>query len=341
MENQKELYKNFSNLLRSYYKADNINFMNTQNPTTEVVKKTEINLKTLLESGSHFGSSKSSWHPKAAPFIYGSRNGIYIIDLERTVKIWNDQVKPFIEKAAKKGNILFVCTKPNASEIIKNAANSCGAYYINNKWPAGLLTNFATLRRSINKLENMEKALAQFDAGETTKVTKKEACLMRKAVEKMTAVFSGVRSMTRVPHMVFVADPKLNNLAVEEARKLSIPVIGLLDTDINPETLDLIIPANNDALKTIALFSKAIAECVVEAKSEKDLSLVVEQSDLEEKKNTEEALQKPQEEVKRKSKENFKRFKANPTKGKQFRQQKNGVRLQQNQRNVGLNKQKT
>jgi small subunit ribosomal protein S2 len=230
--------------------------------------KTEINLKTLLESGSHFGSSKSGWHPKAAPFIYGSRNGIYIIDLDKTVKLWTETVKPGIMRAASSGNVLFVCTKPNAGDAIKSAAESCGSYYINNKWPAGLLTNFTTLRKSINKLETMEKALQQFESGEPTKTTKKEAGLMKKAIEKMTAIFSGVRSMTRLPDMVFVADPKLNLLAVEEARKLGIPVVGLLDTDINPEMLDYIIPANNDAIKTINLFSKAIAEAIIEARSD-------------------------------------------------------------------------
>jgi len=243
---------------------------NYNNNRSEYIPTSEITLKSLLEAGSHFGSKTSNWHPKASPFIYGVKKDIYIIDLEKTIKIWQNKVRPAIVEAAKSGKtILFVGTKKQGREALTESAVKSGSPFINARWRAGLLTNFKVVRKSVETLEDYESQLLRYEAGEHRHMTKQEANLMRKEVEKLKRDCDGVRSLKKLPDFIFVTDANEESLAVTEAKKLNIPVIALVDTNVDPTTVDYPLPANDDAVKTIGLFARAIAAAIIDGKNQR------------------------------------------------------------------------
>lgn len=220
-------------------------------------------IKKLLEAGVHFGHKTSRWNPKMKKFIFGSRSGIYIIDLEKTEECLN-KAKDFILDITSKGEyLIFVGTKKQAQEAVKKEAIRCGMYYVIERWPGGLLTNFFTVKKSINRLKEIEKMKQD---GTFTKFTKKEAALLDKELAKLNKNFSGIVNMERMPGAMFVVDTKKEETAVREARRLSIPVIGLIDTNSNPDLVDYSIAGNDDATKSIHMIVSFIADCVIEGR---------------------------------------------------------------------------
>ncbi|WP_300758342.1 30S ribosomal protein S2 [uncultured Brachyspira sp.] len=222
-------------------------------------------MKDLLEAGVHFGHPTRKWDPRMKPFIFQERNDIYIIDLMKTltyVKKAYDAVK---EMARNGGNVLFVGTKKQASQSIKEAAEKCDMYYVNNRWLGGMLTNFATIKKSIARLKRIEKEEVD---GTFDKLPKKEVILLLKEKERLEKNFAGIKDMENLPDMLFVIDPMQEAIAVSEARKLGIPVVAVVDTNCNPEVIDHPIPGNDDAIRAISLFAGVVASAVIEGQNE-------------------------------------------------------------------------
>ncbi|MEZ4818579.1 MAG: 30S ribosomal protein S2 [Bdellovibrionota bacterium] len=220
-----------------------------------------ITLKSLLDAGAHFGHQTHRWNPKMKPYIFGARNGIYIINLEKTLKQWN-QARHAIEKVvATGGKLMFVGTKPQAQEIIEEEALRSEQYFVNRRWLGGMLTNFPTIEKRINRLKHLETFLTS----ETIKdIPKKEVSQMEKEKIKLARSLSGIRNMKDLPKLLIVVDPNKEHLACAEARKLNIPIVALVDTNCNPDGIDFVIPANDDALKSIRLFFTQIADTALE-----------------------------------------------------------------------------
>jgi len=213
-------------------------------------------MKELLEAGVHFGHQTRRWNPKMKPYIFGKRNGIYIIDLQKTVKLFDEVVK-FVQELASQGKrILFVGTKRQAQEAIAEEAARCGEYFVTNRWLGGTLTNFVTLRSSLQRLKEVEARLGD----ENSPMTKKERLRMERERDKMVKNLDGIRDMEELPDALFVIDPKKEDIAVAEANKLGIPVIAVVDTNCDPELIDYIIPGNDDAIRAIRLFAGRIAD---------------------------------------------------------------------------------
>ncbi len=220
-------------------------------------------IKQLLEAGVHFGHKTSRWNPKMKKFIFGERSGIYIIDLEKTEECLN-KTRDFILDMTAKGDVmLFVGTKKQAQEVIFKEASRCGMYYVTERWPGGMLTNFATIKKSINRLKEIE--LMKTD-GTFQQLTKKEVSLLEKELAKLKKNFGGIVSMERMPKAAFIVDTKKEDTAVREARKLGIPVIGLIDTNSNPDLVDYPIPGNDDATKSIQVITAFLADSVIEGR---------------------------------------------------------------------------
>jgi len=220
-------------------------------------------IKQLLEAGVHFGHQKKRWNPKMEKFIFGERSGIYIIDLEKTEECIN-RARDFLLETASKGEfVLFVGTKKQAQEVVHQEAVRAGMYYVTERWPGGLLTNFSTIKKSINRLKEIEKMRLD---GTFQKFTKKEVAGMEKELAKLNKNFSGIVNMERMPKAIFVVDTKKEETAVNEARRLSIPVIGLIDTNSDPNLVDFPIPGNDDATKSIRAVTVLMAEAVIEGR---------------------------------------------------------------------------
>jgi small subunit ribosomal protein S2 len=219
-----------------------------------------IALKDLLEAGVHFGHQTKRWNPKMKPFIFGERNGIYIIDLGRTAKLYQEAANFVTDVAARGGTILFVGTKRQAQDAIAEEAQRCGMFFVNQRWLGGLLTNFSTIQRSLARLREIE-AMATDGRYET--LSKKEIARFDKERRKLAKNLDGIRGMNRLPDAVFVVDTRHEQIAVDEARKLKIPVIGVVDTNCDPDEVDYVIPGNDDALRSIRLFSAGIADAVL------------------------------------------------------------------------------
>ncbi len=220
-------------------------------------------IKQLLEAGVHFGHKTSRWNPKMKKFIFGERSGIYIIDLEKTEECLQ-KTRDFILDLTAKGEVmLFVGTKKQAQEVIFKEANRCGMYYVTERWPGGMLTNFATIKKSINRLKEIETMKTD---GTFQLLTKKEAALLDKELAKLKKNFGGIVSMERMPKAAFIVDTKKEDTAVREARKLGIPVIGLIDTNSNPDLVDYPIPGNDDATKSIQVITAFLSESVIEGR---------------------------------------------------------------------------
>lgn len=219
-----------------------------------------VTVQELLESGVHFGHQTRRWNPKMKPYIFGERNGIYVIDLTKTASLFQ-QAEEFASRLANNGQtILFVGTKRQAQDLIQEEAQRCGMHFVNQRWLGGLLTNFTTIQRSIGRLRELE---AMAEDGRYDALSKKEIARIEKEKRKLHKNLDGIRRMSRLPDAVFVVDTKKEKIAVDEARTLKIPVIGIVDTNCNPDDVDYIIPGNDDALRSIRLFVGRIADAVI------------------------------------------------------------------------------
>jgi small subunit ribosomal protein S2 len=220
-------------------------------------------IKQLLEAGVHFGHKTSRWNPKMKKFIFGARSGIYIIDLEKTEECIN-KAKDFLLDITSKGEfVLFVGTKKQAQEVIQQEAVRCGMYYVTERWLGGLLTNFATIKKSINRLKEIEKMR---EDGTFGKLTKKEVARLEKELAKLNKNFAGIVSMERMPKAIFIVDTKKEETAVREAKRLAIPIIGLIDTNSNPDLIDYPIPGNDDATRSIRMVTILLADTIIEGR---------------------------------------------------------------------------
>ncbi len=241
-----------------------------------------ITMKELLEAGVHFGHETKRWDPKMKPYIFGARNGIYIIDLQKTVQLFGEAFQ-FIRNLCSKGeSILFVGTKKQAQEAILEEATRCGMFYVNHRWLGGMMTNFQTIKRSIDRLNKLE---AMKNEEIYNLLPKKEVLELEKERIRLDKFLGGIKKMDRLPGAIFVVDPKKEKIAVREARKLSIPSVGIVDTNCNPEELDYIIPGNDDAIRAIRLFVSKVADAAMEGKQlhEKQLQTEEQRAGKEEK----------------------------------------------------------
>ena len=222
-----------------------------------------VSLRDLLEAGVHFGHQTRLWNPKMRRYIYGEKNGVHIIDLQKTAQNLIEALRFIEANVAKGGTVLFVGTKRSAQEIIAEQAGRCGMYYVNNRWLGGTLTNWRTVKESIKRLVELEKAREE---GRFELLTKKEALELNRKIEKMDRSLGGIKTMNGLPSIMFVVDPKREHIAVREANKLGIPVVALCDTNCDPTGINYVIPGNDDALKSIRLFSGALADAITEGR---------------------------------------------------------------------------
>ena len=222
-----------------------------------------ISMKQLLEAGVHFGHRTRSWNPKMAPYIYTERNGIHIIDLQKSVYMVDTAYKAISDIAQQGGTVLFVGTKKQAQEAIREAAEKCGMFYVNQRWLGGMLTNFRTIQSRIQRLRTIERMA---EDGTFEVLPKKEVIQIRKEWEKLEKNIGGIKEMRKLPDAIFVVDPKKEKICVQEARSLGITLVGMCDTNCDPEELDYVIPGNDDAIRAVKLIVDAMANAVVEAK---------------------------------------------------------------------------
>uniref|UniRef100_A0A7C2ZQ82 Small ribosomal subunit protein uS2 n=1 Tax=Hydrogenobacter sp. TaxID=2152829 RepID=A0A7C2ZQ82_9AQUI len=226
-----------------------------------------ISMRDLLEAGVHFGHSKSRWNPKMAPFLYGVRNGIHIIDLNKTV-VYLEQAYHFVADSVAQGaEVLFVGTKKQAKDVIREEAERAGVPYVNERWVGGLLTNFRTVRKSILKLHTLERMEAEgvFDV-----LPKKEVRVLRRKMERLKKLYGGIVNMERIPNILWVVDTVRENIAVQEAKKLGITVVAIADSNCDPDLIDYPIPGNDDAIKSIKLLTSKIADAILEGKQRRE-----------------------------------------------------------------------
>ncbi len=223
---------------------------------------TDVSMKSLLEAGVHFGHQTSRWNPKMKPYIFGARNGIHIIDLQKTVQLFQQAYAFVRDVAARGGTVLFVGTKKQAQDAIREEAERCGMFYVNNRWLGGTLTNFQTIKQSIDRLKKCEEILA--DENMVQALTKREMLRVQRERDKLVAALGGIKNMRKLPDALFVIDPKKEEIAVREANKLRIPVVAVIDTNCDPDFVDYKIPGNDDAIRAIRLFCAAIADAVIE-----------------------------------------------------------------------------
>ena len=222
-----------------------------------------ISMKQLLEAGVHFGHQTRRWNPKMAEYIYTERNGIYIIDLQKSVGKVDEAYRAVADIAADGGSILFVGTKKQAQDAIAAEAERCGMFYVNERWLGGMLTNFKTIQGRINRLKEIE---TMEEDGTFDVLPKKEVIALRKEMEKLQKNLGGIKEMKRIPDAIFVVDPKKERICVQEAHTLGIPLIGICDTNCDPEELDYVIPGNDDAIRAVKLIVSKMADAVVEAR---------------------------------------------------------------------------
>lgn len=220
-------------------------------------------LVDLLEAGVHFGHQTRHWNPKMRPYIYGARNGIYVLDLRKTSDMLDSAYEVVREYAAKNKNVLFVGTKKQAAEVVAEEALRAGAYYINRRWLGGMLTNFDTIRARVNKLRELEEFI---ESGHVEKLPKKEQAQLNRQLAKLSKTLGGIKDMRGLPDILVIVDQKKEAIAIAEANKLNIPVVCLADTDANPDNIDYIIPGNDDAIRSVKLIASKLADAVLEGK---------------------------------------------------------------------------
>ncbi|MFI3252598.1 MAG: 30S ribosomal protein S2 [bacterium] len=260
-----------------------------------------VSMKELLESGVHFGHATRRWNPKMQKYIFTARQGIYIIDLQKTANEIEANYKVLFDIAAKGGKVLFVGTKKQAQEAVKEEALRSGQYYVDQRWLGGTLTNFKTIRRRIKRLKDLYK---MEEDGTFALLPKKEVIELKKEREKLEKFLGGIKEMTEVPQALFIVDPRKELNAIKEARRLNIPVFGIVDTNCDPDDVDYVIPANDDAIRAVKLVTKVMANAVIEANGG-----VVEKTDSAEEIDLEEAIKKQEE--KRKANQNRKPYNNN------------------------------
>lgn len=222
-----------------------------------------VSMKQLLEAGVHFGHQTRRWNPKMKHYIFTERNGIYIIDLQKTVKLMDTAYNFVRDIVAEGGSIIFVGTKKQAQESIRFEAERCGAHYVNHRWLGGMLTNFNTIRKRIDRLLKLETMEAD---GTFDRLTKKEVLVLKNEKERLMKFLSGIRTMKKLPNAVYVVDPRKEKIAVAEARKLEIPVIAIVDTNCDPDEIDYLVPGNDDAIRAVKLITSVMANAVLEGK---------------------------------------------------------------------------
>ncbi len=222
-----------------------------------------VSMKQLLEAGVHFGHQTRRWNPKMAPYIFTERNGIYIIDLQKTVKKLEEAYMFVRDTAANGGEILFVGTKKQAGDSVKEEAERCGMHYVNARWLGGMLTNFKTIRRRIERLAQLRK---MEEDGTFELLPKKEVVKLKLEIEKLEKFIGGIKNMAELPAALFIVDPKKEKIAVSEARKLGIPIVAIVDTNCDPDEVDYVIPGNDDAIRAIRLIAATMANAVVEGR---------------------------------------------------------------------------
>ena len=260
----------------------------------------EITMKQLLESGVHFGHQTNRWDPKMKPYIYGARSGIYIIDLQKTLVRFQEAEKVVRDMARAGKKILFVATKKQAQELIAEEATRCGMYYINQRWLGGTLTNFATIRKSIARLHELEKMDEenQFDL-----LHKKEALRMRREIDKLNKFFRGIKNMKDLPDALFIVDTRKEKIALAEGKKLGIKIIAMVDTNSNPDDVDYPIPANDDAMRSIKLFASRLADICLEGQ---EMNRIIQEKENAKKEEAKKAEAKKAEAKKAEAKESTK-----------------------------------
>ena len=233
-----------------------------------------VAMKQLLEAGVHFGHQTRRWEPKMAEYIFQARNGIHIIDLQKTSKKLDEAYKFLKEQAEEGKTVLFVGTKKQAQECIKEAAIKCNMYYVDQRWLGGMLTNFGTIRKRIDRLNELE---TMQEDGTFDVLPKKEVILLKKEMSKLEKNLGGIKDMKEIPGVMFVVDPKKERLAILEARKLGIPVVGLIDTNCNPEDVDYAIPGNDDAIRAVKLITDVMANAIIEGRQGESFEPAVEE----------------------------------------------------------------
>ncbi|MGB9802508.1 30S ribosomal protein S2 [Desulfofundulus sp.] len=231
-----------------------------------------ISMKQLLEAGVHFGHQTRRWNPKMAPYIFTDRNGIYIIDLQKTVRKIEEAYNFVRNLAAEGGTILFVGTKKQAQESVKEEAERCGMFYVNQRWLGGMLTNFQTIRRRIERLHELERMEAD---GSLDVLPKKEVAELMHEKERLQKFLGGIKNMRKLPDALFVIDPRKERIAVAEARKLKIPIVAIVDTNCDPDEIDYVIPGNDDAIRAVRLLTSKIADAVLEGRQGEQVAVAV------------------------------------------------------------------
>ncbi|CZF78009.1 30S ribosomal protein S2 [Grimontia sp. AD028] len=224
-----------------------------------------VSMRDMLKAGVHFGHQTRYWNPKMKPFIFGARNKVHIINLEKTVPMFNDVLAELTKVGERKGKVLFVGTKRAASESVKAAAESCDQYYVNNRWLGGMLTNWKTVRQSIKRLKDLE---TQSTDGTFEKLTKKEALMRTREMEKLEKSLGGIKNMGGLPDALFVIDADHEHIAIKEANNLGIPVYAVVDTNSDPDGVDFVIPGNDDAIRAVQLYLNAAAQSYTEGRSQ-------------------------------------------------------------------------
>lgn len=232
----------------------------------------EVTMRQMLEAGVHFGHQTRYWNPKMAPFIYGSRHKIHIINLEETLPLFREALKFLSNIAANKGRILFVGTKHAAREVVREEAIRCGMPYVNHRWLGGMLTNYKTIRQSIKRLKELEELLV--DEKIISRLTKKEVLRLMAEKDKLSTLIEGIKNMGGLPDALFIIDVGNEKIAIREAKRLSIPIVGVVDTNNTPDGIDFPIPGNDDALRAIRFYCKALADSIIEARGVLDLAPV-------------------------------------------------------------------
>jgi small subunit ribosomal protein S2 len=238
-----------------------------------------VELADLLSSGAHFGHLTRRWNPKMKPYIFMERNGIHIIDLKKTQTLLDEACTAIANAVADGKKVLFVGTKKQAKEVVRAEAERAGQFYICERWLGGALTNFTTIRKSVKRLTNIQKMETD---GTFEKITKKEGLFLTREKDKLNSVLSGVVDMTRLPGALFVVDVKKESIAVKEARKLGIPVFAIVDTNCDPDEVDYVIPANDDALKSIQMIMKAVADALIEGRERQNAASAVDEKEKQE-----------------------------------------------------------
>jgi small subunit ribosomal protein S2 len=237
-----------------------------------------ITMKELLEAGVHFGHQRERWNPKMRKFIFTERNGIHIIDLQQTIKYFEQAYDFVADTVAGGGTVLFVCTKKQGQDIVKEEAERCGMFYVNKRWLGGTLTNFQTIRKSIFKLKMLRK---MEEEGVLDSLPKKEAMRLRRKREKLERYIGGIEGMNRIPDVIFIVDVVREENAVKEARKAGVPIVALVDTNADPELIDYPIPANDDAIRAIKLLTSRMADAVLEGKERRSALAMAEGEEVE------------------------------------------------------------